>query len=203
MLRFEGVVGILQDTLDEELKIIGYYSECTTPNIQHFFIADMIKKGHFVMTTNFDFLIEYALQQSGVPDNEIIPVISKKDFGKFQDPNEQFRLGKKTLYKIHGSTKNIIKDEETKKSFALTYYFYALILVIIIILIYILFAGKRKKRVKEKSQSVDNKDLQTQKGTATQPAQIPKQRLCSKCGNQLNIIKINTIYYCKQCQKYE
>jgi len=119
-LRFEALVEILRDNLDKELKIIDYYGLCDKPNIQHFFLAEMIKRGHFVITTNFDFLIEYALQQSGVPDDDIIPVITKEDFTQFQDPNEQFYKGKKPIYKIHGSTKNIIKNKDTRDSLIAT-----------------------------------------------------------------------------------
>jgi hypothetical protein len=57
-LRFESLVEIIRDQLDEKLVLIDYYGICDKPNIQHFFLAEMIKKGHFVMTTNFDHLIE-------------------------------------------------------------------------------------------------------------------------------------------------
>lgn len=119
-LRFEALVEIIRDNLDKELKIIDFYGLCDKPNIQHFFLAEMIKKGHFVITTNFDFLIEFALQQSGVPDDDIILVITKEDFTQFQDPNEQFNKGKKPIYKIHGSTKNIIKNKDTRDSLIAT-----------------------------------------------------------------------------------
>ena len=46
----------------------------------------MIQKGHFVMTTNFDFLIEYALLQLGVNKEDILCVITKDDFQRFPDP---------------------------------------------------------------------------------------------------------------------
>jgi hypothetical protein len=42
-LRFETLVEIVRDRLDEELKIIDYFGECDKPNLQHFFLADMIK----------------------------------------------------------------------------------------------------------------------------------------------------------------
>lgn len=45
----------------------------------------MIKKGHFVMTTNFDFLIEYALLQSNIEKKDIIPVITKQDFENYNN----------------------------------------------------------------------------------------------------------------------
>jgi len=119
-LRFEQLVEIVRDRLDKELKIIDYYGRCEFPNIQHFFLAEMIKNGHFVMTTNFDFLIEYALQETGVSKEQIVPVITRDDFEKFQDPYELFEQGKKAIYKVHGSTKNIITKEDTKNSLVTT-----------------------------------------------------------------------------------
>jgi len=119
-LRFEQLVEEIRERLDKNLKIIDLYGQCKNPNIQHFFLADMIKKGHYVMTANFDYLIEYALQQSGVPDEEIIPVITENDFMTYSNPNEWFEKGKKMLYKVHGSPKNIITEEETKKSLVAT-----------------------------------------------------------------------------------
>ncbi|MBA7572298.1 Photosystem I assembly protein Ycf3 [subsurface metagenome] len=119
-LRFEALVEIIRDRLDPDLKIIDFYGLCDKPNIQHFFLAEMIKKGHFVMTTNFDFLIEQALLQSNVSKDDIEVVITKADFEKFNNPNELFEQGKKTVYKIHGSTKNIISGEKTKDSLVAT-----------------------------------------------------------------------------------
>jgi len=113
-LRFEALVEIFRDNADKDLKIIDYYGLCDKPNIQHFFFAEMIKKGYFVMTTNFDFLIEYALIHIGVPKDEIIVAITKEDFQKFSNPSKLFNNNKKTLYKIHGSTKNVITELSTK-----------------------------------------------------------------------------------------
>ncbi len=119
-LRFEALVEIVRDQLDKKLKIIDYYGLCDKPNTQHLFLADMINRGSFVITTNFDFLIEYALQQLGVPDDDIVPVITREDFEEFQDPYEQLEKGKKTVYKIHGSTKNIITKKSTRDSLIAT-----------------------------------------------------------------------------------
>ena len=114
-LRFEALIEIVRDNLDPKLKIIDFYGECENPNIQHFFLVDMIKKGNFVITTNFDFLIEYALRQSGVFDDNIIVVITREDFEKYKFPDELYTQGKKVLYKIHGSTKNIFTGLDTKE----------------------------------------------------------------------------------------
>jgi len=119
-LRFEALVEIFRDKLDNDLKIIDYYGLCDKPNTQHFFLADMIKRGHFIVTTNFDFLIESALLQSGVPNEDIKVIITKEDFEKFNNPQDLFSKGFKALYKIHGATKNIITDEETKDTLIAT-----------------------------------------------------------------------------------
>ncbi|MGB5911239.1 MAG: SIR2 family protein, partial [Promethearchaeia archaeon] len=119
-LRFEQLIEIVRDRLDEDLKIIDYYGQCKIPNMQHFFLAEMMKNGHFVLTTNFDFLIEYALQETGVSKEQIVPVITRDDFEKSQDPYELFELGKNSLYKVHGSTKNIITDDSTRDSLIAT-----------------------------------------------------------------------------------
>jgi len=119
-LRFEQLIEMVRDSLDPELKIIDFYGSCDKPNTQHFFLAEMMKQGQFVLTTNFDFLIEYALQQSGVSKEQIVPVITRDDFETFQDPYGLFEQGKKALYKIHGSTKNVITEEDTRKSLVAT-----------------------------------------------------------------------------------
>ena len=119
-IRFESLIEIVRDNLDPNLEIIDYYAQCDKPNLQHFFLADMIKKGHFVMTTNFDLLIEHAMLQCGISKEQIIIVISKKDFERFNDPKKLYADGFKTLYKIHGSTENLLTKESTKESLIAT-----------------------------------------------------------------------------------
>ena len=120
ILRFESLVEVVRDNLDKDLVLIDYYEQCNKPNVQHFFLAEMIKQGHFVMTTNFDFLIEHALIQSNIPKDDIIPIITKDDFLKYSDPTDYLRNGKKMLIKIHGSTKNIITKKSTRDSLIAT-----------------------------------------------------------------------------------
>jgi len=119
-LRFEQLIEIIRDRLDPDLKIIDYYGLCDKPNLQHLFLAEMMKQGQFMLIVNFDFLIEYALRQSGVPKEEIKVVITKEDFKKFNDPQELYSNGIKALYKIHGSTKNVITGEPTRNSLIAT-----------------------------------------------------------------------------------
>ncbi|MFX1450772.1 MAG: tetratricopeptide repeat protein [Promethearchaeota archaeon] len=119
-LRFEQLVEIIRDRLDRKLKIIDYYELCDKPNFQHFFLTEMIKKGHFVMTTNFDCLIELAMIQSGIPKKKITPIITKKDFQKFNNPFKFLENDLKFVYKIHGSPKNIMTGKVTKDSLITT-----------------------------------------------------------------------------------
>ena len=57
-LGFETLLAIIQEQFDPDLKIMDYYELCDKPNIQHYFLAEMIDNGHIVLTTNFDFLIQ-------------------------------------------------------------------------------------------------------------------------------------------------
>ena len=119
-LRFEGIVELMRDSCDENLEVIDYYGQCDKPNFQHFYLAEMIKKGHFVITTNFDYLIEHAFIQNNVNRKDIRCVITKKDFETFNDPAVLFKQGIKSLYKIHGSMQNFITKESTKDSLVAT-----------------------------------------------------------------------------------
>ncbi|MHA1453331.1 MAG: tetratricopeptide repeat protein, partial [Promethearchaeota archaeon] len=119
-LRFEQLVEIVRDELDPNLKIIDYYGLCDKSNSIHSFLAEMISLGHFVITTNFDYLIEYALLELGIIKEHIIPVITKEDFDNFSDPDQLVRLGRFPVYKIHGSPHNIITDKDTKDSLVAT-----------------------------------------------------------------------------------
>jgi tetratricopeptide (TPR) repeat protein len=119
-LRFESLVEIVRDNLDPELITIDYYLQCDKPNLQHFFLAQMIKAGNFVMTTNFDLLIEHALLNLGTPIEKIKLAISKADFENYRDPKSLHDDGFHVLYKIHGSGKNLITNESTKESLIAT-----------------------------------------------------------------------------------
>ncbi|MBN2155460.1 MAG: tetratricopeptide repeat protein, partial [Candidatus Lokiarchaeota archaeon] len=119
-LRFEQLVEIVRDYLDPELKLIDYYGLCDKPNTNHFFLVEMMKRGHYVLTTNFDCLIEHALMQSKVKKNRNLPVITEEDFKKYSDVPKVVRKGYFPVYKIHGSPHNIITNTSTKDSLVVT-----------------------------------------------------------------------------------
>jgi len=119
-LRFEALVEILRDVVDKDLMIIDYYGLCDKPNAQHVFLADTINRGNFVMTTNFDFLIEHALMQASIPKEKIVTVITKEDYTRYSELDSFLAKGTKFLFKIHGSTKNITTGDDTRASLVAT-----------------------------------------------------------------------------------
>jgi tetratricopeptide (TPR) repeat protein len=119
--RLESLLGILTRTLDNDLDILKYYGLCNSPNSIHFFLAEMIKKHNIVITTNFDHLIELALLKLGIPKHKIITVITEMDFIRYTAPEKLFSQGKFPIYKLHGSIKDIISNEETVNSLKTTF----------------------------------------------------------------------------------
>ncbi|TXT63864.1 MAG: hypothetical protein BAJALOKI3v1_300027 [Promethearchaeota archaeon] len=115
-LKFEQLLEIIRNHIDPELKICNYYALCDIPNIYHLFLSKMLQAGHFVITPNFDCLIEYNLKELGVPSDKIIPVITKKDYEKARDPIKLCKNDKKAVFKLHGSSKNVITQEDTHNS---------------------------------------------------------------------------------------
>jgi len=115
-LKLEQLLNIICTSFNEDIKIFDFFGLFNKPNLHHFFLADCIKKGHFVMTTNFDFLIENALSKIDIPHEEILPVITEEDFVNYSNPIELFKNGFKVIYKIHCSTKNVITGEDTRSS---------------------------------------------------------------------------------------
>jgi len=76
------------------------------PNRNHFLVAKLAKYGHIrkICTTNFDLLIERALESEGLIKNSEFKVLSLEN--EFE--NNDSRLGSGiTLYKVHGSADNL------------------------------------------------------------------------------------------------
>jgi len=119
-LRYEMVVERVKNGYDDNLWFMDYLELIKKYNLIHLFLAQLIKLGKNVITTNFDYLIECALMDL-LDENEknlITPIITKKDFEKYEDTD--FLRGKYPLFKIHGSKKNIITNEITIESLITT-----------------------------------------------------------------------------------
>jgi tetratricopeptide (TPR) repeat protein len=101
-LRFETFIEAITSTgNDPGLEILRCFSVCEQPNKNHYVLAALIGLGHYVVTTNFDCLIEIACQHLGIPCCQIV---YETDFGSYLEAPERYR---NPLFKIHGSfTKN-------------------------------------------------------------------------------------------------
>ena len=100
-LRFEVLMGELaQSGFDPNLTVLNCLDECNHPNVNHYILAEMIRHGHTVITTNFDRLIEVAYARlPGASDMPLKVVCMDEDFPDKGLPQD----GKPTLWKIHGS----------------------------------------------------------------------------------------------------
>src|SRR5664279_1350114 len=79
-LRFEQAMGAVQATIDAELAILLTLISDARPNRYHFQLAHLLTKGHVILTTNFDTLIEAAAMELGVSFNCLI---SDSDYARY------------------------------------------------------------------------------------------------------------------------
>jgi tetratricopeptide (TPR) repeat protein len=119
-LRYEFLVEKIQNLFDKELKFLDYLSDVKEPNVIHLFLANMIMRYNYVITTNFDYLIERALKKKleVFPSfhqfhKKVMVIITKDDYQK--NVNFQF-----PIIKIHGSKWDILKGRLTKDSLVTT-----------------------------------------------------------------------------------
>ncbi|MFX1236788.1 MAG: tetratricopeptide repeat protein [Promethearchaeota archaeon] len=121
-LRYEMICEMLQRYIDYELEFMDYFEFGTEPNLIHYFLAKAIIEGHAVYTTNFDYLIEHALEKLVPQDkiSQIFPVITETDYEFNQDPFKTHKNGMFPLYKLHGAKKNIITNIKTRDSLITT-----------------------------------------------------------------------------------
>ena len=119
-LRYELLVEKVQNLFDKELKFLDYLDGVKEPNAIHLFLANMIMRYNYVITTNFDYLIEMALKKKLAlfPSfhnyhKKVMVIITKEDYQQkvsFQFP----------IIKIHGSKLDVIKGRSTKDSLVTT-----------------------------------------------------------------------------------
>ncbi|MFX1536957.1 MAG: tetratricopeptide repeat protein, partial [Promethearchaeota archaeon] len=112
-LRYEYLIELFRDYYDKELKLLKYFEEATQPNVIHRFLAQQIRKGQFVMTTNFDTLIERAV---GLDEPKLQIVITREDFENYSNPQANLAEGLLAVYKLHGSSTNAKTGADTRDS---------------------------------------------------------------------------------------
>ena len=104
-LRYELIIEGIQRIIDPDLTFMNFFDLFDKPNIIHHFLAKAIQIGEDVITTNFDYLIEIALAEQLQSKEDIILIINKPDYEKFEDIKKLRKQGKFPLCKIHGSKK--------------------------------------------------------------------------------------------------
>lgn len=94
ILRFEHLIAVIQNAIDPSLSFLYDLFGDKKPNANHYMLAGLIKKGHCVVTTNFDMNIEMALENNSYQ----YKVAGIDDW----TPNDE-NLPRGFLGKIHGS----------------------------------------------------------------------------------------------------
>lgn len=105
-LRFEAVIGIVQERFDPDLRILDLYSG-GVPNRNHFCLAELARRGALIITTNFDTLIETAHGDAG----SLAVRLQPQDFetsGKAGDGSE--------IWHLHGAVVNPQTGVDTRES---------------------------------------------------------------------------------------
>jgi tetratricopeptide (TPR) repeat protein len=119
-LRYEFLVDKIQNLFDKDVKFLDYLELVKEPNIIHRFLAKMIMRYNYVITTNFDYLLEIAMKKelsifpTSYGHHEKLMVIIKKE-----DYNKDVRF-KYPIIKIHGSKYDYINNRSTKESLITT-----------------------------------------------------------------------------------
>ena len=121
-LRYEEIIEHVMTSYDKELSFMEYFNFCRASNIIHFLIAHSLMQKSCVITTNFDYLIEWALHDSlnETTRSRIQLVITREDFEKIENAKENIAQGSCMVFKIHGSYQNLATKEFTKESLITT-----------------------------------------------------------------------------------
>ena len=119
-MRYEFIVDIIQKFFDKKLEFLDYLELATSPNPIHIFLAQMIMKMNFVMTTNFDYLIEYALKPYCFKNSQPKPILTREDYITAVNPLPFNAKGNWPIYKLHGAKKDIFANKEMSNTLITT-----------------------------------------------------------------------------------
>jgi hypothetical protein len=100
-IRFETLMGeLVQTRIDPDLHVLDCLDECEHPNRNHYILAELIRRGATVMTTNFDRLIEIAYQRTACPGEQALCIVHEDAEFPVEGPSA---AKSPTLWKLHGS----------------------------------------------------------------------------------------------------
>jgi NAD-dependent SIR2 family protein deacetylase len=109
-LPFEGIAGVVAEATGSLGFTDGYQKG--SPNTNHRLIAELANQGylHLIVTTNFDTLIEQALEETGVPSERYQVFADEKEFIRID-----WNTDKIIVVKIHGTIREKRKMAVTLK----------------------------------------------------------------------------------------
>ncbi len=121
-LRYEEIIEHIKTYFDSSLGFMEYFNLCRAPNLIHFYLAHAILAKSGVITTNFDYLIEWALHDilNEFTREKIKLVITKEDFDSIQSVQNDINEGYLPLFKIHGSFQNLATKADTRETLVTT-----------------------------------------------------------------------------------
>lgn len=120
-IRYEYIVQQFRDFFDTDLKLLEYFMQSTSPNFMHYFLTEMLYNNQYIITTNFDCLIEESMIQLRPNDKTLLStVILKEDFENIYKILDNPSNNHFYLFKIHGSPYDVIKNRSTKSSIITT-----------------------------------------------------------------------------------
>ena len=110
-LRFEALMQVLVHASgDSDMQILQCYAACREPNLNHYRLAALLARGHWIVTTNFDTLIEIACQRLSIPFSQIVYEADFHQFDQFPDkfPNPIFKIHGSFFKGVHNSRDSMI-----------------------------------------------------------------------------------------------
>ena len=121
-LRYEVFIEQLKQYIDKSLRFLDFLETRMNPNLIHYFLGYNIIAKNFVITTNFDYLIERALINllSKEERSQINPIILKKQYLDLSQISDLANIKQFLLFKLHGSKRNLITEQNTFESLITT-----------------------------------------------------------------------------------
>ncbi|MFN8296356.1 MAG: SIR2 family protein [Chitinophagales bacterium] len=95
-IRFEMLLDVISD-IDPKLEVLNFIRDFDTPNLNHYNLAKAAITGDYIITPNFDCLIEKAILNLGY---EPITICYNKDFENWKVKHNKKQI---PIFKIHGS----------------------------------------------------------------------------------------------------
>lgn len=98
-IRFEMLIDVVS-RFDKDLEVLDAISYYTNPNLNHYNLANLAIQGNFILTPNFDDLIERAIINLGYNP---LTICTEDDYKTYCFESENYHNGIIPIFKLHGS----------------------------------------------------------------------------------------------------